>query len=223
MSGLASLYRLTWSGLLGAAEDEIFSYTRHAGTITAGDGDTLVAIADSAATDVTDLLAESTTGDTDFSTISQLFPESVQWTQLKVYSVNATTGEATSEPEVRVLTDVGEGIGLRALTNQDALAITTQKLPRDAKSRNRFYLPTMVVNVLEDTGHVTGTLIDDIQTQLKFADNAHQVETIPWQYCVYSPTSTDFSPIDRYYSGDVMDTIRRRRNKLIETRHPLAA
>lgn len=224
MSGFAVLYRLTWSGLLGSAEDEIFSYTRHAGTVASLAGDVqLNDIADSAANDVTDLLAESTTGGVAFTTIGQAFPTTVQWTQLKVYRVNPTTGDAETEPAVRVLTDHGSATGVPVLTNQDALAITTQKLPRDKRSRNRFYLPTMIANVLDSTGHVRGTFIDDIQTQLKLNNTAHQAESFPWEYVVYSPTTHDFSAIDRYYSGDVMDTIRRRRNKLIETRHPLSA
>jgi hypothetical protein len=223
VSGFAGLYRLTWSGTLGSLEDEIFSYTRHAGTVSTPDETTLANIADSAANDVTDFLAESTTGGVSFSTIAQAFPTTTQWDLLKVYIVDPATGDATSEPQIRVLTDAGTATGVPALTHQDALAITTQKLPRDKRSRNRFYLPTMISNVLDSTGHVRGTFIDDMQTQLKFSNTAHQAETDAWEYVVYSPTSHDFSAIDRYYSGDVMDTIRRRRNKLVESRHPLAA
>jgi hypothetical protein len=179
-------------------------------------------IMDAAANDVTDLLAESTTGATIFSTIGQLFPESVAWTLLKGYIVDEATGANLSvEPEQRVLTDVGASAAQR-LPNQDALAITTQKFPRGRSSFNRFYLPPMVTGVLEDDGHVTGTLIDDIQTQLKFSNTAHKADDPSWEYCVYSTTDHVYDVIDRYYTGDVMDTIRRRRNKLIEARHILA-
>ena len=219
-SGYPALYRLTWSGTLGSLEDEVFSYTRHA----VGDPFTTQGlIADSAAADVTDLLAESTTGGVAFTTIKQAFPTTTQWAMLKVYTLNLATGEADTDPDVRVLTDAGSGTGVAVLTNQDAMAITTQNTNRDRASRNRFYLPTMIANVLDSTGHIRGTFVDDIQTQLKFENNAHLADTPSWQYCVASPSVTNAEPIARYYSGDVMDTIRRRRNKLIEARHALSA
>lgn len=220
ISGYPKLYRLTWSGLLGPADDEIFSYTRHAVGDPFSDDET---IADSAATDVTDFLAESTTGGVAFTTIGQAFPTSTKWTMLKVYNVTEATGDTPDDPVVRVLSDHGAGTGVPVLTHQDALCITIQTSARDRQSRNRFYLPTMVAGVLADSGHVRGTFIDDIQTQLKFAQDAHLAEDVSWQYCVYSPSEHVASNIQRWYSGDVMDTIRRRRNKLVENRHELLA
>lgn len=210
---------LVWSGTLGSAEDEIFSYHRFAGY---GGPGVLADIADDASNDVTHLLAQTTTGGFVATTIGQAFPTSVKWTQLKAYNFIEATGEIDGEPEVRVLTDHGTGTGLPSLTHQDALAITTQKLPHDKRSRNRFYLPTMMAFVLTSTGHVVGTFIDDIQNQLKFENNEHLASAVPWTYGVYSPTSHFIGVIDRYYTGDVMDTIRRRRNKLVESRHALA-
>lgn len=220
ITGHPTLALLVWSGTLGSLEDEIFSYKRHIAMTSPTD---LEAVMDSAANDVTDLLIESTTGGVAFSTIGQAFPTTVQWTLLKGYIIDEATGANLSvEPAIRVLTDSGSGTGVPALTHQDALAITTQKTPRDKRSRNRFYLPTMIAAVLGDDGHVRGTFVDDIQTQLKFANTAHKIEDPSWEYCVYSPTEHVYDVIDRYFSGDVMDTIRRRRNKLVESRHPLA-
>ena len=217
-----TLIKLVWSGLLGAAEDEIFSYSRWAAIVSP---EHLEPVMDTAANDVTDLLAESATGGAPYSTIGQAFPDSVQWTLLKGYVINESTGENLSlEPAVRVLTDQGSGVGVPFLPNQDALAITTQKLPRGPSSYNRFYLPPMVASVIMASGHVRGETVDDIQTQLKFANTAHKAEadSNDWEYCVYSTSERTAQVIDRYFSGDVMDTIRKRRNKLVETRHPLA-
>jgi hypothetical protein len=220
--GHGTLIKLVWSGSLGAAEDEIFSYSRWAAIVGP---DNLEAVMDQAATDVTDLLAESTTGGVSYTTIGQAFPTTVHWLLLKGYVIDEATGDNLSlDPAVRVLTDSGSGTGVPFLPNQDTLAITTQKSPRGPSSYNRFYLPPMIANVLDSTGHVRGTTVDDIQTQLKFANTAHKAEGTPddWEYCVYSTKLHVADPIDRYFSGDVMDTQRRRRNKLIETRHPLA-
>lgn len=220
ISGYTRLYKLVWSGTLDAAGVEVFSYSRHAALANLTGEDDFM---DDAALDVASLLAESTTGSTPFSTLAQIFPESVSWTLLKGYSISLATGENLSaEPLVRELADAGTSAAQR-LTNQDALAITTQAAPVASKRKtNRFYLPTMVTGVLEDDGHVTGTLIDDIQTQLDLANTAHIAATGSWQYCIHSPKAHTIDAIARYHSGDVMDTIRRRRNKLIEARHDLA-
>ena len=211
---------LVWSGHLGPAEDEIFSYQRHIAMTLPED---LEQVMDSAANDVTDLLAESATGSVPFETLAGAFPDFVTWDLLKGYIIDEVTGEILSlDPSVRVLTDAGVSSGIKPLSFQDALAITTQKIPRGRTSFNRFYLPTMVAAVLDGTGHVIGETIDDIQTQLKFANTAHKVEDPSWEYGVYSPSEGNMQAIDRYYTGDVMDTVRRRRNKLVETRHILA-
>lgn len=219
ISGHSTLGLLVWSGILGPTEDEIFSYKRHVGMVDPTD---LEAVMDSAANDVTDLLAESTTGGVSFATIGEAFPAHVQWTLLKGYIIDEATGANLSlEPSVRVLTDVGASFA-KSLPNQDALAITTQMFPRGRRSMNRFYLPPMVDAVLAPSGHVIGTFVDDLQTALKLANTAHKVEDPSWEYGVYSEAGHNMQAIDRYHSGDVMDTIRRRRNKLIEARHNLA-
>jgi hypothetical protein len=214
-----TLALLVWSGTLGTSEDEIFSYKRHAGIIVPED---LEDVMDSAANDVTDLLAESSTAGGGFSVVGDYWHSSVAWTMLKGYIIDEATGANLSvEPAVRILTDVGTSFASK-LPNQDALAITTQMFPRGRQSMNRFYLPPMVEAVMASTGHVTGEVIDDIQTQLKLANTAHKAESPSWEYGVYSTTGHNMQVIDRYHSGDVMDTIRRRRNKLIESRHNLA-
>lgn len=214
-----TLALLVWSGHLGASEEEIFSYHRYIGIVNPVD---LPEVMDSAANDVTDLLAESTTGSVPFSNIGQTFPTTVTWDLLKGYIVDEPTGAILTEPEQRVLTDAGLGAASQALPYQDALAITTQMFPHNRTSRNRFYLPPMTSLVMVGNSEVYGTLIDDIQTQLKFANTAHKAESPSWEYGVYSPTAHTMQAIDRYYTGNIMDTIRRRRNKLVETRHALA-
>lgn len=220
IDGKSILFHLVWSGTLGATDEEIFSYGRFAAGVSPTD---ITSIADSAANDVTDMLAESTTGSTPFSNLGQIFPTTVHWEQLKVYRIDEATAEILSEPEVRVLTDVGLGASSQGLPYQDALAITYTKLPTSRTSRNRFYLPPFVSTATDGHGRVLGTLIDDIQTQLKLNNIAHAAEDPSWQYCVYSTTNHVFDILERYMTGDVMDTIRRRRNKLPEQRHVLAA
>jgi hypothetical protein len=220
ITGFTVLHHAVWSGTLGATEEEIFSYGRYYASL---DADADAVIADSLANDVADMLAESTTGSTPFSNLGQIFPTTVHWTLLKLYSINESTGAIVGEPEVRVLDDVGLGAAGQGLPYQDALAITYTNLPTNRTSRNRFYLPPFVSTATDGHGRVLGTLIDDIQTQLQFAKTAHLAEDFPFTPCVYSTTEHNAKTLDRWMTGDVMDTIRRRRNKLPESRHVLAA
>lgn len=220
ITGFTELFHAVWSGTLGSTDEEIFSYHR---MIAAAGADQILVIADIIASDVTDFLAESTTGSTPFSNLGQIFPTTVSWDLLKVYNFDETTGENVGEPVMIPLTDVGLGASGQGLPYQDALAVTFTNLPTNRTSRNRFYLPPFVSTATDGHGRVLGTLIDDMQTQLKFAQNAHLAEDSPFQYCVYSPTEHNAKTLDRWMTGDVMDTIRRRRNKLPEARHNLAA
>lgn len=221
-----TLLKLVWSGTLGAAADEIFSYSRWAACVAP---ENLEEVMDAAAQDVTDFLAESTTGGLSATTIGQCFPTTVHWTRLKGYVINESTGENLSlEPAERILTDSGSGSGLPALPNQDTVAVTTQMFPRGRNSYNRFYLPPMMALVQAVPGRLVSTLVDDIQTQLDFSNQAHKAASdVPpsasWEYVVYSTTLRVYNPIQRWWTGEIIDTQRRRRNKLVETRHELIA
>lgn len=215
-----SIYHAVWSGTLGSTDEEIFSYHRMIASLTADDPE---AIADEIEGDVTNMLAESTTGSTPFSNLGQVFPTTVTWDLLKVYVFNATANENVGEPVQRPLTDAGLGASGQGLPYQDSLAISFCHLPATNKTRNRFYLPPFVSTATDGHSRVLGTLIDDFQTQLNFDQNAHLVSAVNCQYVVYSPALGDVFTLDRWMTGDIMDTIRRRRNKLPETRHNLAS
>lgn len=212
-----SVYRIVWSGTYGTTPEEIFAYGRWA--YAALDED-MEAILDTVQDDVTNLLAESTTGSTPFSAISQIFPSDVKWTLVKVHKVNAATGEMIGESHMRELTDVGLGAEGNGLPYQLSLAVTAQAAFPDRKRRTRFYLPRFVHNALNGHGRVLPTLVDDIITQLTFQYNANKIASTPVTYCTLSKglTAANFE-IDRFYTGDVIDTQRRRRNKLPEVRH----
>lgn len=220
IAGFPNVLLAVWSGTLGSTDEEIFSYHRMIAAEGTMDPDTC---ADAIQDDVTDMLAESTTGSTPFSNLGQTFPTTVSWDLLKVYSFDEATDAITSEPALRVLTDVGLGASGQGLPYQDALAISFTHLPTGRRRRNRFYLPPQVSTATDGHGRVLGTLIDDIQTQLNFSQNAHLVDSVPFQYCVYSAADHDVFTIDRWMTGDIMDTVRRRRNKLPEVRHNLAS
>ena len=218
IEGFGEFFWAEWRGTLGATEEEIFTYHR---VIASSGGPDGANVTDTIGNDVTNLLAESTTGSTPFSNIGQIFPTTVAWTWVKVSTFHPDTGEIEPEGDIIELTDAGLGASSQGLPYQDSLAITFCHRPPTRTSRNRFYLPPFVWGATDGHGRVLPTLVDDIQTQLDLDQTAHLAEDDPWQYCVWSPTLGDVFTLDRWMTGDVMDTIRRRRNKLPEVRHIL--
>lgn len=214
-----NLYHIVWSGVMEPSAEEIFAYGRYAYALTTASVDD---VADEVQGDVTAMLAESTTGSTPFSNLGQIFPTHVEWRQVKASQINKITGALVGEPAVRTLTDAGLGATSQGLPYQDSLAISYEAAAPLRKRRNRFYLPPMVSTATSGHGRVLGTLVDDIQTQIHLGGIAHSVSDVGLVWCIRAQGSANGGyEIDRYHSGDVMDTQRRRRNKLPETRHTL--
>jgi hypothetical protein len=79
-----------------------------------------------------------------------------------------------------------------------------------------------VHNALNGHGRILPTIVDDFQTQLVFQYNANKIAATPVTYCTLTKGLVDNThEIDRFRTGDVIDTQRRRRNKLPEVRHVL--
>lgn len=211
----ANVGRAVWSGTYGSTPEEIFAYGRW--FYYNGD-DGLEAVLDTIQDDVTNMLAESTTGSTPFSSIGQMFPEDVKWTLLKVHEVNSATGAMLGESHMRELTDAGSGADT-GLPYQLSLAVTAEAAFPDRKRRSRFYLPRFVQDAVDGFGRVKSPLVEDIQTQLAFQQGANLIADASVQYCIlHKGLVRDVHVIDRFRTGDVIDTIRRRRNKLPEVR-----
>lgn len=211
--------RIVWSGTYGTTPEEIFAYGRWAYWELGTD---LEDVLDTVQDDVTNMLAESTTGSTPFSALSQVFPSDVHWTLVKVHRAEVGTGVMLGESHQRELTDVGLGAEGNGLPYQLSLSITAEAAFPDRKRRTRFYLPRFVHNALNGHGRVLPTLVDDFQTQLVFQYNANKIAATPVHYCINSKPILAAHEIDRFRTGDVIDTQRRRRNKLPEVRHVLS-
>lgn len=214
-----SVYRIVWSGTYGTTPEEIFAYGRWAYSDLDAD---MEGILDTVETDVTDMLAETVGGSTPFTNIGNAFPSDVKWTLVKVHKVNAASGEMLGESHMRELTDAGTGAEGNGLPYQMTMSVTAEAAFPDRKRRSRFFLPRFVHNALNGHGRVLPDLIDAIQTQLVFKYNANKIATVPVTYCTLSKglVANNYE-IDRFYTGDVIDTQRRRRNKLPEVRHVL--
>lgn len=81
--------------------------------------------------------------------------------------------------------------------------------------RGRFYLPPMAANV-NSAGRVDGTVLTHIVNTLQ--DFLQSMATSLYPPVIYHRASKTYTDVVSVDVGDVFDTQRRRRNKLIETR-----
>jgi hypothetical protein len=216
MSVFGKMYKAVWSGTLGSPE-EIFSYSRHYGS----DADLIdtAYVADALVDDVAALLEESVLGSSPFGTVAGAFPSHVAWTLLKVYKVDAATGANLSiVPEERVLTDVGSGATGLGLPYQDAHAVTWRSALRGVRERNRHYFPPYCSNATNGKGRVITPLIEALGTHFHLTQTSYRALEQAFELVVYSPRDAANKTVIDTYIGDVIDTIRRRRNKLVEAR-----
>ena len=210
----------TFSGLL--PDSEIFSHRVHvavegAGSISQGQ---LSDVANDMATHITEMLAAPITGGL-FTPLSDLWPNGVQWTRLTARGVNVSTGAIILDPEYRELTDAGTG-GTGAadsMPNQIAWCITLRRGSFGRRNRNRWYLPPIVVSARGSTPSRIGSpYVTAMADWLPNEQTRLAGESAASQMCVFSPTGHDANVATDCFIGDTLDTIRRRRNRIVEAR-----
>jgi hypothetical protein len=190
-----ALYRMVASG---TSPGEQWSFTLHAeGSLSTGDaatafGDALTACWAAGMDDVT-------TADIDLTlaSVAALDP--------------ATDGQLTRVEVVLALTGVDAG---EMLPFQCATVISLLTASATRHGRGRFYLPPLAVSTL-DTGKLSASAITSLDTAwTAFFDSLNTDGVSP---VVRNRTGHISTPVTSARVGDVIDTQRRRRNKLVET------
>jgi hypothetical protein len=207
-------YRATWSGTL--ANSEIFSFHQSFYSPTVGAGDAGAASV-TLGTHITTLLATAVTG---LGTMAAVFASTTAWNRLTVEVWNTATNARIGDPVYTALTSVGTGAA--ALPNQIAQCITLHASPFGARNRNRFYLPTYSAQVagtfVAPAGIVNANVCTALTSWLHARNIANLAAAYPLGMAVYSPSAHASSEVQDCVAGNVVDTIRRRRNKVAEVR-----
>ena len=210
------LCRVTWSGTIGT--EEIFSYHRY---VSALEGNVFPGVIDALSTSVTDMLAQEVVDSLHVDTLAEMWPEHVVWTELKVAIIDPATGLYTDPDAVdtRVLTDAGSQASIHGLPYQSAHAVTTRSdHSKSQRSRNRFYLPTPTDLVYDGHGRLEQPVIDALLLWMALGQTSALADDPSYCFVNYSPADHAAKAIEDVYLGDVIDTIRRRRNKEPELR-----
>lgn len=218
----AHIYRCTWSGVQ-AGGPEIWAYERHIASTTLWTPEEVAVAIEG---HVADMLGTAVTGVSAAVHIGDAFPPDVEWTQLKVAEINPTTNKykAGVDPFAVALSNTGNTAGFVGLPLPDTLSITTRSGTIGRRIFNRFYLPRFTAAVTDGAGRVASGLIEALITAFlgNSSDLLIQLDSGS-TYCNFSPADHTDKPFLDYYVGDVLDTQRRRRDQLVETRHITAA
>jgi hypothetical protein len=115
---------------------------------------------------------------------------------------------------VATLALVGTGTD-EPLPPQCAVVVSTRSLLPTRAGRGRFYLPSPVVTTVIDQRLDSAAQDDILHGAQAMLNHMRGLDFTPIVHHRFDPTVTEIVSID---VGDVFDTQRRRRNKLVETR-----
>lgn len=148
------------------------------------------------------------------TTIKAQYPGSVSFDS--VYVSELATGTGT------VLNTAEAAIGIAGTSAQAALppqvSLCVSVLPVNGTSRGRFYLPPMVTGQLATSGRVSATTTQQQADAWQGFFSALGQLSAPCRLGIWRTSSQSFAAARGISIGDVLDTQRRRRNKLIEAR-----
>ena len=143
-----------------------------------------------------------------------LYPSAVNFTQGTAYLVDQATGVTISEGACGSAY-AGSGVSA-ALPPQCAVAVTLRTALSGASYRGRYYLPAPEVTGLTTVGRLSNTAKNQILVSLTNAHGA-EIATGP-TVTIYSRVHHSIEQVTQISVGDVVDTQRRRRDKLVESR-----
>ncbi len=149
------------------------------------------------------------------------FSTNTQWTKVSAYRVNAL-GKATEQAEA-LFPATTKGSQNTALPPQTALVVTTLTARPGRSGRGRFYLGGLSTAGLTAGGRHSVNSANAIalamaQFYVAIRDQPNVGDA--YRPVVVSPTPGDSFKIKSVAVGDVYDTMRSRRNKLVEAKSP---
>ena len=157
-------------------------------------------------------------------TMTKAFMPLVAWKTVHVAQINPLTGKQTGPGVTGPASGVGTGTGA-SLPFQSSHCVTllAGNQPGLRRRRNRFYLPPYVTTLMDpSTSRYVAAVGTQVAAAIKTCDDAMNAGTPGARMCVYSLADKEAFDATEIYLGDVVDTQRRRRRSLVESRTILA-
>lgn len=143
------------------------------------------------------------------------------WSLIQCDLIDISSGH-TTERGFGTVAMAGTGSGsINPLPPGVAVAVTIRSTAAGPTGRGRFYLPAPNSGQLSATGRLSTAALATFSGALANACTALAGLTNPITPCVYSRTHRLVHPGAKGDVGDVFDSMRTRRDKLIESRSPI--
>jgi hypothetical protein len=137
-------------------------------------------------------------------TFDTLVTQEIRESDGKVLAVaESSLSIAGSSPDSQLPAEVAVCVSIRALVGV---------------ASGRYYLPAPSRGALTANGQMVSALRDDLADDLKTMHDAMAALTSPMRLGIYRPTANAFVGAGSINVGNVFDSQRRRRNKLVEAR-----
>lgn len=202
---MSRLYRMNFQGNLPAGD--VFN---HSLFCTGSDSST---INDAVTASAAAAAALTTTA----SGMQSLFMNTVIWAGTVVEEVDPTTGHSISTGSSS-FSHAGTNSVDNSQPGQCALVVTLRTATVTRRGRGRFYLPVMRAGAATQAGRLATASNAPLLVSLNAFFAALKTFGVPMTPVVYSGTGRTIATVTSYDFGDVFDTQRRRRNKLVESR-----
>lgn len=195
-----ALYEITFSCSLPSGEEAVFTHW-------------IQADADADALSAADVYATSLAGDTAFT---GLFGTGVVMGPAKVAKTNMATGVVISTQVATVQVAGTATVG--NLPPQCSIVVSLRTAFASRSDRGRYYLPAISSDQLTPAGRLSSTPQNAILSAVVAAHSAEILVGAGCPLVVYSRKNRAVEPVVSIDVGDVIDTQRRRRDKLVESR-----
>jgi hypothetical protein len=200
-----SFWRYSYLGNLPSGE--VFSYGFY--------------VEDGGAATITQMLTTASSGLTALLTTTSGFQAywntTLKWSAINVDLVSGLDGSIIDSDQAAVSL-TGNTAASNPLPPQVAVCVTLRSATMSARGRGRFYLPAPAAGALAGTGRILPAAVTALKVSLNAMWTALGGASQPVLPQVFSKVSSTFHQGTTYDVGDVFDTMRSRRNKLVESR-----
>jgi hypothetical protein len=145
--------------------------------------------------------------------VKTLYPNGTTFNQITIYTLDRATGHALTKATVGLA--LAGTAASTALPNQLAVAVSLNSNTPGRRGRGRAFMPAPAATLLTPLGRISPGTVTNIAQSVGISLRLMQTSGFP--PCLFTPGQPD-RLITAGSVGDVFDTQRRRRNKLVEAR-----